>query len=478
MSKAKKTYVHLLIAITIFLVLNYGIPAVNGLTASGVRLLALFVPTIYLWLTVGTTWTSLLALLMIASLDIMGMSAVSGASFGGITTMTVVGFVLCSNALNDCGFLGKVAKFIVTRNVVEKRPWVFFLFWSFGIIFVGTWISCLVTLLLFSELAQSICDNIGYKRGDKFYTAMMLVVLWSAGTAEGIFPVGKIVGLTAMGVMSNFGFDLNMVQHLVMSIPYAILFALAIWCVVRFVIKPDCSKFHDYEVATYRKELEGNKLSKKEIICMIAYIFVIIIFILPSLSFLGDVATFFARMGSSYGVLLITALLCIIHVDGEPIIDLNRDLARVPWGIVWFTGCILVFSGAMASPDNGVSAFFGKILGGLFTGNNAALVIVALVLFLTLVMTNFVSNSVTIAVMLAAFMPILINNATSSGVNPTSVASALIMAANIAFLTPAASPIAPLILGSRVDIGKVAKYSGVLLVLSYFIILLVFLIFG
>ena len=82
MQTQKKTYLHIIIAIIIGVVLLNAIPAVNGLSEVGVKVIAVFVPVLYLWLTVGTDWTSWLALALIFMTGIMAPAAVYAGTFG------------------------------------------------------------------------------------------------------------------------------------------------------------------------------------------------------------------------------------------------------------------------------------------------------------------------------------------------------------------------------------------------------------
>ena len=63
---SKKEYIHYLIALIIGLVLAFALQPTNGLTEIGVRVIAILIPILYLWLTTNTHWTSLLALALLA----------------------------------------------------------------------------------------------------------------------------------------------------------------------------------------------------------------------------------------------------------------------------------------------------------------------------------------------------------------------------------------------------------------------------
>ena len=57
-----KTCFHVGIALILGLLIGFGLHPVNGLTDLGVRVLAVTIPTLYLWLTVNTGWCALLFL--------------------------------------------------------------------------------------------------------------------------------------------------------------------------------------------------------------------------------------------------------------------------------------------------------------------------------------------------------------------------------------------------------------------------------
>ena len=57
----KKQQKHFLIAVLAGVLLYFLLPEANGLTKAGIAMLSVFLPTIYLWLTCGTSWTSLLS---------------------------------------------------------------------------------------------------------------------------------------------------------------------------------------------------------------------------------------------------------------------------------------------------------------------------------------------------------------------------------------------------------------------------------
>ena len=68
---AKKTYLHILTAVILGALLMFLLPVGNGLTADGVHMLGILIPVIYLWITVGTDWVSLAAIIALVMTGVM-----------------------------------------------------------------------------------------------------------------------------------------------------------------------------------------------------------------------------------------------------------------------------------------------------------------------------------------------------------------------------------------------------------------------
>ena len=87
-------YTNCLIALAFGIAAILFLKPVNGLTADGVHLIAVLVPTIWLWITVGTDWVSLLALMLLVMTGVMGgeknyFANVYAGSMGNFIIITI-----------------------------------------------------------------------------------------------------------------------------------------------------------------------------------------------------------------------------------------------------------------------------------------------------------------------------------------------------------------------------------------------------
>ena len=66
MNKSQKSVMHVIIALIIWAIFKWIIPAPAPMTDVGMEVCGVFIMATYLWITVGTGWTSILTICMVA----------------------------------------------------------------------------------------------------------------------------------------------------------------------------------------------------------------------------------------------------------------------------------------------------------------------------------------------------------------------------------------------------------------------------
>jgi len=121
----KKQYINYLIALIMgILIFTLGQPG-EYLTETGVRVLAIVVPIIWIWLTGEMFWSSLLFLGLVVMMQIMPAARTWEASMGHFAIILLLVFLLIDGCLGETGALKKVANWFITRKFVEGRPYAF-----------------------------------------------------------------------------------------------------------------------------------------------------------------------------------------------------------------------------------------------------------------------------------------------------------------------------------------------------------------
>ena len=126
MSKNTKSYIHTALGILIML-LGFVVPPFGPVTAVGVKCLFIFVGMVYLWSMVNPLWPSLLGLIMLGlsgygGEGAAGFKAVFASAFGNDTVLLLIFNMVLFGALDVLGCTKYIAKWCLTRKVINGRP--------------------------------------------------------------------------------------------------------------------------------------------------------------------------------------------------------------------------------------------------------------------------------------------------------------------------------------------------------------------
>lgn len=100
---SKKNYIILAVAVIIGAAIQLFVPAVGGLTPAGVSMLAVFIPTIILWIGIGTGWTSFLALTVLALMQVLDGQTVFNTAWGNSVNVVIIPMLIIVQVMIDSG---------------------------------------------------------------------------------------------------------------------------------------------------------------------------------------------------------------------------------------------------------------------------------------------------------------------------------------------------------------------------------------
>lgn len=472
MNESQKRLVHLLIGIIIFAVCRLIFPMDSGLTPAGANFLAVFIATAYLWCVAGSDWVSTLSIFMIIALGTMPYNQALSLSYGSFLMPMLVAFFILSNAMGNTGLMQKIARWFISRKIVEGHPYIFLLMFNLACLIITAISSMMVGILLFMDLAAEIGDDLGYKKEDGFYRAMTLATLWNSIVGEGIGAIGKGGYLTMLSVMSGFGIDVPLLKYLLCSIPLAVVYLIVLMLITRFVVNPDTANYVNYDAPAMRKIVSETKLSAKAHVTAVVYCIVVLALLLPSLG-IPVISAYLSKISATTIPVLAVLFLSLCPIGETPVLNFSEEVQKVNWPIILFSGGIIMYSSAMALPDLGVSTMFTNLLAPL-TEVLSPMIIALVGIAIAGILTNVVSNLVMVSVTCVAFTPVLISTFESgvSTVNPAAFAVCVSIISYMAFITPSASAIAPIILGNTLTV-KQGFVPSTLLVLC-----MIFAVFG
>lgn len=467
MSSAKKSYIHYLIALVLGLLIAFCIKPTQGLTEIGVRVLAVTVATLYLWLTVNTHWTSILFMGLLIMTGSMTPNAVWAGSMGHFSVITMIVFMILNYALLQTGVINKVCNWFITRKIVKGRPYVFLYMFFASMMVLGMFMDNLSLAVIYVGIAEVLCEKLGLKKGDNFYSCMFIGIMWVDVVISIASPIAHAPCLILMGMMSaQLGINVTYTQWFTIGIPFAILMFLAIMACCRFW-NLDTSAYNNYDVEAEKRS--APKLDAAGKLSVVVFLLAVALIILPEL--LKNVLPAFSSFWTSCGVvvpaILACAILCIVHINDKPVLDMPAALKSLPMGAIIFAGVVCVMSTPISSELTGINVWLGNVLQPLLSGVSPFVVIIIMVIA-ALVMTNFLSNVVTMTIFFNVGVALLSGGSTNMGM----YAMLIGFAAAMACLTPSACAPMPLVFGpGHVTMGGTIKANLLFVVLSFVIMM-------
>lgn len=466
--KTKRMYLHCLIAVIIGIVLALTLRPGNGLTQMGISVIAVTIPTLYLWLTVNTHWTSILFLALIIITGVMTPNEVWAGSVGHFAVITMIIFTVLNQCLRETGVIDKIATWFITRKFVQGRPYAFLAMFFASHAIIGMFMENLSLAIIYIGLAGVLCDKLGLKKGDPLYTCLFMGTLWCNVVSAIATPIAHtlpniIIGLaeTQLGITITYG------QYLAVGVPFtAIMYVVVMLCTRLWRV--DTSAFKNFDLEEMKRNSPPLDLRGK--VAAIAFILVLLAILLPELlkGFFPTACSFLSGLGVVVPAILALTALCLIPVKGKPILDMPHAMKAVPLPVVLFSGIVCVMSTPISSEATGINIWLGNILRPVIENFSPIAIILALVIG-AIVMTNFMSNTVTMVLFFN--LGVVLLNAGEMNMGAFTILIAL--AASMATLTPSANPVSPLFFGDEhLSLRSTVKINLLFIVLAFVVLML------
>ncbi len=431
---SRRYYLHTGIGLLLMFGMGY-LPPIAPLTPVGMQVGGIFLGLLYLWTMVDIMWPSLLGLAALAMSDCTNIAGVLTASFGNSTVILMIFVLALVGVVETAGIPDYIIQWIMTRKVIEGRPWVFTI-----IILLGTYVTSvmaqLVAAFLFWSILYKLFEDIGYKKGDRYTKLLLFGVAYATCLGTFLMPFHGM-GLLLTGTMQSAlpGSTLNYLPYIVVNLVISILSILLYVLMMKVGFRADVTPLRQVKTAMF----EENKLppmSRLQKFLLFYLLLMIMLLLLPS--FLPKTWLLTQKLssaGSAGIVLILFSLLCVIRVEGKSLVDF-RALAhqKIAWELVFLCAMALAISSFLTKPETGITALLQQILNPIFL-DKSPILFIFLLCFLAILLTNVGNNGV-IAMLMMAVSCLYVG---SYGIDPAIVVILLSYCTNIAFLLPASS---------------------------------------
>jgi sodium-dependent dicarboxylate transporter 2/3/5 len=467
-----------------------------GLSSPAHRLAAIAAMTVVLWISeaIPLAVTALLAPALAVLFDVAPAEQVFGPFAHPLIFMFIGGFML-AEALAVHGVDRRAALWLLTRNFVRGSPTralVVVAWTTFGF---SMWINNTATAAMMCPVAIGLCEGIrklcppdpaAQAKHRRFEEGMLLTLAYSASIGGVCTPIGTAPNMIAIAELDRVtGLHFDFVRWMAFAVPIGI--AAQVGMLVLAVRRWPPAIDHAAGLTdSVRQDLAAlGPIRPGELRAMAVFGVAIVGWLSPSALrlVLGEnaLATTWAEQSLSESIVAVLAasLLFIIPADDgklrvgqagiedklesaqsvisrpwTPLLTWDRA-ARIDWGTVFLLGSGLAL-GALAI-DTGLADAIGSTLENLLGGRTSPLLVLFVITTVTIYLTELVSNTATINMLLPVVIPLAIH----TGADPVPVVISAAIAASFAFMLPVSTPPNAIAYGTgRVRLPTMVRYGA------------------
>ena len=440
-------YKYLILAIFV-LFLSLVSPTPKGLSYSGQVVLGIFAFTIILWISeaIPIAVTSLLIFVLLSVLNVVeAKDAFLG--FGNSVVFFLIGAFLLAAAIERHNLHLRVALTILSR--FGKNSYQLLL----GVIITGGALSMLMpehaVVALFLPVLLGILHSFDLELSDSSFAKSILLALTFSAS---IGSMGSLLGgarnpLAITLYTATTGSEVSFLDWMIAAVPIVALMLLLLYIVLRLVFPHEQI---DVEVAKTHMMKQVSRLGKmgfNEKKTLAIYIFAIVLWI-----------TLGTKMGLAVVAIVASALLFVTRT-----ITWKDAEEYMPWGIVFLYGGAVSLGFSLV--ETGAAEFITNNLMVLVGGNPLFILLFFTVLCIGL--SNIMSNSATVAVILPIAMTVMV----TLGFPPVIAMYTVAMASALVFLLIIGTPGNAIVYSSEVlsprDFIKAGKWLSIVAILIF-----------
>lgn len=473
-------YIHIAIALFLMFIAGNIISPIYPLTDIGLQVGGVFLGVVWSWIFIGFLWPSLLALVALGMTDFNSMAFVLQHSLGNHVAVLLLFSMILFGGPEHVGATKYITRFFLTRKVYNARPIIFAFMFFFATYMLSVAVNVTPSLLLMWAVLYGILKDLGYQKGEKFTSLMIVGTFLGAISGQASLPFSGST-LAIISVFENSATEIigtatyiPAPQYILLGFIFTILVFVGYCLFMKIVLKPtDLAKVANVSTEMFNKNPlpPMNTLQKINLGSMIVFV---ILLLAPS--FMHDewwiTSTLNTLEPAGIG-LLITCAMMMIRVNGKPALDFGTVAKNyINWDVFVMVAAAMVIASALTSPMTGVVdtmiVVFEPLLGG-----HSAFVFFAIMLLFGIFVTSF-SSSMVIGI---AIMPILVIFGLQSGANLAAVASTTILLIHYSIILPSASVFAAMLWGneewiSPKDVFKIGVFIVILALVIAFVVIM------
>lgn len=463
--------------IGIFLMFGFAyLPVIPPLTPLGMQLLGIFIGLIFLLCTVDIIWPSMLAIIALGLTDYCTVAEAVSSGFGSELVWILLMMGMLSAGMANSGMGEIIARWIITRKFLNHRPLLFTFVFMWGMGICSLLAGSIVVVLMSWSIFYSIADIAGYKKGERYSTMMIIGCFLSAIMFEGLLAFMNWLPAFCTTYQDMTGVGINYAVYFGIGFIVLNLMILLTVLAMKYVLKCDFNKLADIDVEALKSEGLGklNFRHKFYLGCFgLVVAFVLLTTFLPAdLPFIA----FLNTITQTGWFIIVLVLACVVRRKGAPILDFFEVAKNggANWNILMMCASVIPVAKAVTSDNTGVTELINNLLAPIFSGMGPILFLIT-VMVAMLFLTNVGSNMATSIVVVTVVLPFVDRYYFS----PALVGMAILLIANMGFIFPGSSGMAPFLYSNQwITVKDIYKYGLIYCVLFLLAAIPTFIVFS
>ena len=354
-----------------------------------------------------------------------------------------VGMFVVGQALFETGMANKIGG-LVTRFAKTEKTLIVAIMVIVGV--MSGFLSNTGTAAVLIPVVCGIADESGYSR-----SRLLMPLVFAAALGGNLSIIGAPGNLMGVNALQEMGMSTSFFMYAPVGIPMLVIGILYFVC-LGYKLLPDGKTT---AVAAAEEQQAFSEVPKwKQTVSLVVLILVILAMI------------FEEQIGIS---IQISACIGAIFLVLTGVISEKEALASIDLKVVLLFGGSLTL--AKALDTTGAGELIADKIVGLLGADPNPIILLLVIFIVTCVLTNFMSNTATTALMI----PIAVSLANNLGADPRSVVIATVIAGSCAYATPIGMPANTMVVGLGGYKFKDYVKSGLPLILVSFVICMILL---
>lgn len=344
------------------------------------------------------------------------------------TIFLILGVGFLATAMVKWGLHRRISLWIVMK--VGKKPSMIVLGFILATAVVSMWMSNTTAAAMMLPVAMSIIATMDKQVSGGFKKAMVLGIPFAA-TLGGL---GTLIGTTTTPtgtsiIAETLGIEIGFVEWMAIGLPFVIVMLPVCWIWLVKFYKVD--KLDEINVSIIKEEYKAlGAMNKGEKVTLAIFAVAVVAWMTSGLW-----KKYLPFVTDETITIAIAMAFLVIPIDfkkGEYVLSGKEAFSDAPWETMILLGGSMVMGNALT--DAGVTGWIAGALSGL-NGMSELMIII-----IVGVVTAFITEVTTNAVVVASFLPVLAGVAQGIGMDPLRLMLVCMVASNFAFMLPPGTP--------------------------------------